>query len=325
VSQPPDPFTGLDEWARTAERRQTRAHTVRRLTRIGRWTRLRRRARGRRRPGRGFLIVTGVVAVVVATSWAARGNWMQWGPSAYPTQSHPAGVHATTTASAKPKGPFEGTPAETYPEGEKGIAMPATTGVPGFTDEQAAAMLESVRAALAAGRLDPRMVTGRDPAAFLALLAPRMREQIGPWFADGNALSLATRVADGYQLSALTPRVSGRVTIQPGTTDSGVKYLDVVTNFVWVYAWAGDDNRVFLVHDEVRWRTHVPDRLAAKDRGMGVVSARSYLFGDIDCKRADGLVAPPPTREVLPHSTRSGDERQYYDPNRALEIDGDCD
>jgi len=319
VDQPPDPFAGLDGWAREVERRETRAHTVRRITRIGRWTRLRRRLRTRRR----LLVIPVVVALVVGISWAARGNWAQWSPSAYPTQSHPAGVHATTTASAKPKGPYDRTPAEAYPEGEKGIVMPATTGVPGFTDQEAAAALESVRAALVAARLDPRMLTGRDPAAFLALLAPNSRKQIETWFADEGALNVATRIAPDYQLSALPPRVSGRVTAQPGTTDLGVKYLDVVTNFVWVYAWAGDDNLVFLIHDEVRWRFYAAKGLVARDRGMWALDVHSYLFGEFDCDRRDGLVAPPRSRAGRPAGV-PGDARRYYDPNRSLEAVRTC-
>jgi hypothetical protein len=37
-----------------------------------------------------------------------------------------------------------------------------------------------VRAALFAGRLDPRMLTGHDPAALLALLDPGRRDTVGP-------------------------------------------------------------------------------------------------------------------------------------------------
>ena len=79
-------------------------------------------------------------------------------PSTFPTATAPPGVSATSTASAVPTGPFEGTPAAQYPEAETGVTLPAGTAVPGFTAEQVNARLQQVKQALVASRLDPAML-----------------------------------------------------------------------------------------------------------------------------------------------------------------------
>ncbi|WP_203904270.1 hypothetical protein [Virgisporangium aliadipatigenens] len=308
MNQPPDPFAGLDGWARSVERRETRALSSGR----------RRRRWGRR------LIVLVVIGAAVGISWGARGDLTQWRPdaAAYPTQSPPAGAQATTTPAGRAKRPFEGTPAESYAEGERGIVDPPLVAVAGFSDQQVTDAIGAVRRAMVAGRLDPRMIVQRDPSAYLGLLAPRAREQIEPWFATKSAANLATRVADGSSLAQYPPRVRGTFSYLGGTTEHGVPYIELTTNYVWVYPWANDAG-VFLAHDEVKWRVYDPGRVAPADRGLWVSEARSYLFGEIDCGRSDGLVGLRRAADVT-GGVQPGDEKQYYDPNRSLELEQGC-
>jgi hypothetical protein len=243
-------------------------------------------------------------------------------PTAYPTQSHPAGVFATSSARAGEAGAFAGTPAEAFPAGEAGITMPAAAAVAGFSADEVGAALTQVRAALVAGRLDRRMLVDHDPAVLLDGLAESSRKQVQPWFADGRAVSVATWLVPGEALADEPPRVSGRTTYQSGD-DQGVRYLEVVTNYVWVYAFADRAVSPAVVHDEVHWRV-VPKQVVRPDRGLWIASTSSY-GSNMDCAQyRKGLLGP--ARELT--STRGGgsaeDPNQFYDPDHAMAIENTC-
>ena len=128
--EPDDPFAGLEDWAKGAEKRARKQARRAPKPRYG-------RPRSEPRPLRtalfGTLVAVGAVALAASVphlrSFLPRPSGAA---EAYPTQSVPSGITVTTTESAAPTDPFAGTPAENYPKGAAGITLPAATKVAGF-------------------------------------------------------------------------------------------------------------------------------------------------------------------------------------------------
>jgi hypothetical protein len=307
-----NPFDGLEDWGRKTEKRVRRERWQRR----GFWT----------------LAVAVAALVVVAVSPALRSKLVGDGSAgdrvvadAYPTQSVPSGVSVTTTESAAPTDPFAGTPAAHYPTGAAGITMPAATGVAGFSAGQVGAALRDVRAAIIAGRLDPRMLTGHQPDRFLALLAPNSRKVIKGWFAGRDRSTLATWIDPAVRLDPAEPtRVSGRTTYRSLKVD-GIPTLRVTTNYIWVYAFEGPRHPLAAEHDQIDWEFPDTHHLRAGDRGMWMRTTHSY-GALVDCTAAGkGLLAPTrmdsaPT--AAPSNTEDPDN--YLRADHALDIGDDC-
>jgi hypothetical protein len=315
-----DPLKQLERWGRRADRRARRARAARRLARA-----LTAPLRAIFRPQRASVIVV-IVVVVVAALWLSR-SLSSWSGSAagraYPTASHPSGVFATSSATADPAGPFAHTPAARWAEGEAGITLPPAAAVTDFTAEEVAAHLAAVKAALVAGRLDHKMLVDHDPSAFLDLLAPEARIDIGQRYRSRDMLGLVTSIDPDAHLDSHPPRVSGRATFLSTMDDQHRTVLEIVTNYVWAYAF--DTGHISLIHDEVHWRFYQDRDVSASGRGLWVFTYNGYWF-NIDCDASHrGLLAPP--RAHSGGGATSPDPENpdnYYDPNHTLEIGRDC-
>lgn len=303
-----DPLASLEDWARKTERK------VRRERRLGGFVSKLR-----------YVVMAGVaVALLVAAIPLVRSMW----PAAEAAAPAPTvsvdGVTATTSASAKPTGPFDGTAAANYPIGTRGITLPPVKAVAGFTASEVTAALGHVRDALVAGRLDQDMLVDHKPDDFLGLLAPTSRTEISKWFISGEFGSVATWIDPKVKLDPLNqPRVSGRITYK-SVVDDGIRTLRVTTNFVWVYAFQGDflDRPLALKHDEIVWDFPSAKNLRTRDQGMWVGPATSYGAW-LDCSVADkGLLAPTPKGG----GTLDQKEDQYSlaKPDHTLDIDDNC-
>jgi hypothetical protein len=308
-----DPFDGLEDWAKQAERRAKRADRRRR------WRALFRIRSQRARTVAWF--GSAVIAAVLLSAALPTIRTYLPGGSAYsdPDSSDPASYPAVVAD------PFDGTPAASYAKGEAGITMPPASAVTGFTAVEVDAALRQVRSALVAGRLDQKMLVGHDPSAFLALLAPNSAKGIRPWF-DGAAFSaVATWIDPDVRLDPSEEvRVSGQVTFDSAEVE-GVQTLRVTTNFVWIYAFTGNARHPLAAeHDEIRWDFPATARLRAEDKGMWVGKAGGYLAW-IDCAAAGkGLLAPYRTGADL-HPGATEDPDAYLKADHALTVADDCD
>ena len=303
----PDPFAQLAEWAEQTERR----------VRIRRgWSGL-----ARRLPWiLTGVLVAGLLALAVPRMFSSRQAGATVG---YPTASVPSGIGATSTQSAAPTSPFDGTPAATYPKGAAGITLPRAAAVTGFTAAQVDADLKQVRAAMIAGRLDDTMLTGHDPARLIAMLAPDQRDAATRWFHGVTFTRVATWIDPAVSLDpSEQPRVSGRVTYS-SVVSGGLRTLRVTTNFIWVYAFSAANRRLAAVHDEVNWEFPATAHLRAGDRGMWVGNTRNYSAW-VDCAASyRGLLAP--TRpQAAPHPSDSEDPMALLKADHSLEIADDC-
>lgn len=246
-------------------------------------------------------------------------------PTAYPKESVPSGESILSTESAAPAGPFDGTPAENYAKGASGISLPAAKAVTGFTQAEVGKALKQVRRALVAGRLDHAMLVSHRPAIFLGLLAPSERKSIEKWFHNADFQTIATWIDPAVRLDPdEQPRVSGRVTYS-SVKEDGLRTLRITTNFIWVYAFAGEGQPIAAVHDEVQWDFPDPDRIRPADRGMWIGDSRSYSAW-MDCDAAKkGLLAPGKRKmEPNPQPSATEDAADFLRADHSLDIADDC-
>jgi hypothetical protein len=287
---------------------------------------------GRGRPVRWDAVLA-AIAVVVAIGYF--GPMLFSKPSAgpdvitgtggdpYPTHALASGPAATTTATAAASGPFAHTPAATWPEGEAGITLPAATDVEGFTAAEVQSALDQVRTIMVSTRLDRRMLVNHDVTGFLDLVAPAVRSGLETLIntVSMNRLMVVTLVQDGARLSSLPPRVSGRTSFAPAT-DQGRAVLQVVTNYVWAYAFDGD--AVVVVHDELRWNFLPTAEVRDTTRGPWPGGIAGYLVG-MDCAAAEhGFLAPPSSPGVRTSVAPTERPGSLYEPDHSLAITDTC-
>jgi hypothetical protein len=86
-----------------------------------------------------------------------------------------ASVAAPGVPGGPPADPFAGTPAEQWPEGAAGIALPAAAPAGDFTAAQVAAAEQTTRNILIAAQLDWPTLRGGAPTAFASLLSSQQR------------------------------------------------------------------------------------------------------------------------------------------------------
>jgi hypothetical protein len=177
--------------------------------------------------------------------------------------------------------------------------------------------------AMIAARLDHKMLVNHDPSTFLKLVAPGNRTFLSNQFRTGHLLTLVTLIDDGARLDSHPPRVSGRTSFASTRDESGLTVLAIVTNYVWAYGF--DNDKVVLVHDEVRWQSYRVGDVRDSDLGLWPDKYEGY-FHNVNCAAADrGLLAPPrPSDMSIDTTPDSEDPRNYYDPDHALQVTDTC-
>jgi hypothetical protein len=282
---------------------------------------------------KGLKILGGVLTLILLAVLAAvvkngAGGLLGAGgsdPTVHPTATVPSGVSATSSASASLTGPFAGTPAVQFPEGDTGIILPAATAVPGFTDAQVAAGLQQVKRALVAARLDPAMLVSHDSAPLLRLLSPQAGKEIKPYFDKADFFGFATQVAPDHALTSDKVRVTGQITFR-GSTEGGIRLLQVVTNFVWVYPFAGtleeSGDHLVIVHDQVTWAIPVDSDVTKDYRGLRLSSWDAFA-SNMDCDLLKKSLLALGKPQLVTAGTANKDN-SAFDPSRSLDVTNTC-
>jgi hypothetical protein len=224
--------------------------------------------------------------------------------------------------------PFAGTPAAEFADGEAGIQLPEAQAVGDFSAEQVADTLALVEDALIATRLDTTMLVEHDPEPFIALMSednqPGLREE----FTSANFGYFASQFADGAELAIPTPRVDGDITYEATTDDAGYRVIEVVTSFVWAYAFEvpSDDpelDGVVVVRDELVWQVAHTDDVADTSEGLWLWDGEGYAWG-IDCDAFDRSLLSPQTELESDFFGDAATEDEVYDPAGSLDIGNTC-
>ncbi|HEX6873162.1 MAG TPA: hypothetical protein VF163_18850, partial [Micromonosporaceae bacterium] len=141
---------------------------------------------------------------------------------------------------------------------------------------------------------------------------------------EQNFFSFASQVAPGHSLTSDAIRVKGRVTFR-ATKEDDIRLLEVITNFVWVYPFAGTANkpgdRLVIVHDEVHWVFPVDADVEKSSRGMWINEAQGYA-SNIDCDLLDQSLLALGKPTFVPGA--GDDPDTAFDPDRSLDIEGTC-
>jgi hypothetical protein len=168
--------------------------------------------------------------------------------------------------------------------------MPSATPVPGFTVEEVADALETVRAAQIAGRLDLRMLYDHDRTTLDALFSEAGRDILDDQFTSKVGTLVATRIAPGHRLTADPVRVKGETTFEGSLIDS-VRVLVVHTNYVWVYPFTGElvrpGDHLVTIHDKIDWIFPVPFDVTDEWVGMFLGEGSEFALSGMDCELAD--------------------------------------
>ncbi|NUT35948.1 MAG: hypothetical protein HOV79_23075 [Hamadaea sp.] len=313
-----DPLAQLEEWGRGVERRVRRRQ---RLEAFGRASR--RFLRASRRPAAALLALAVLGACGV---FGLRFITTPRSPRPYATASAPDGVSATSGAGGTAASPFDGTPAAAFPAGRAGIVLPTAAAAGPWPAADVRTALDRVSAALVASHLDERVLVRHDTSAFVAMLAPDVRRWWTSKLQGPHYGVTVVRIAADARLAAVEPRVSGRTTYRASAL-AGRPALEVITNYVWVYAfdvpadWTG--SRTVVVHGEEHWffvRSGTTLRMYLED-------TKGY-WGSMDCDASRKALTAPwrgGPAEVVPSSTPDDEPQEaYYQPDHALEIAGSC-
>lgn len=200
--------------------------------------------------------------------------------------------------------PFAGTPAEQWPEGEKGIVAP--DGNPAY---------EQVRQALIASRMDPVMLTEHQPGRFLALLAPEVREHV-----TKELSGWTTRLKQGTKLLPGGIRVSGKMTL--GEKDG---YPAVTTDYVFAYAFEPPDPKKLTSQLEMVAAVREKVTYTVTPEGLWPSDSTGFQYS-IACTAAkEGFLAPQFSEPPKPEQGLPGDERKYFSTDGQMPTENTCD
>lgn len=218
--------------------------------------------------------------------------------------------------------PFQATPAENFPSGAAGVALPTAKAVDGMSAAKVSDALARVKRALELSYLDDRMLVGHDPGPLLAMLAPDSAGTVRSMFDNGQYGTAMVRLAPGSTLAA-APRVSGR--IRYARVDwRGTPALDVTTNYVWAYAFAVPAG-VVVLHTQTHWMFPMATDLRPSSRGMYLGGTTGYWHGMSCTDSLRGLTAPAASDEkAAPATTGQDPVDAYFDPHHPVRVGGGC-
>lgn len=247
----------------------------------------------------GALVVDGARPGVTETSPSITGTAVAEGPGVDLSQ------------------PFLGTPAAGWADGESGITPPAAAAAGRYTADEVAAAYERVRRLLVTARLDPAVLENHDFGRFLALLAPNARTGMDLSRPSQEAFTMASRIADGFDLLPVPPKVVGDMSAEEGA--DGV--LVIHTNYVFAYAFAPTDpdeiqdsmELVAVTRFEADY-TVVDANWPEADRGVWVTEVHGFGYS-IACEAFRRGELAPSYSEPVPTDAEPLNKTTAFDPN----------
>ncbi|MEU8382372.1 hypothetical protein [Streptosporangium sp. NPDC048865] len=219
------------------------------------------------------------------------------GPAAGGTTGtdEPAG---TVRAEPGKASPFDGSPAQGYADGVKGLVMPPARAVGGMSRREVSAAMRHAKDLLAASHLDRRVLMGGRPEKLIRLLDPEQRTPFVRGLkapgkkGEHHSRHWVTSLAPGSaELDTRTVKVDGETRLS-AFRENGLRGVRVEVNYLFVYAVRRPDRpgtATRLVAHSVgvvqAWREGDRLRFWVNEwNGGGVAPAR--------CDTSDGFVHP---------------------------------
>ncbi|MEZ0068804.1 hypothetical protein ABIA32_004845 [Streptacidiphilus sp. MAP12-20] len=228
-----------------------------------------------------------------ATEGAPVGQAVAPALTASPTAAPPTSIADTTPTM---QNPFAGSPADKWPSGAAGIALPAAQPVGAFSAGTVAKDEQRVKTFLMAAYLDPKTLHGGYPQAVLDMLDPFQRN----WMTTGLAHPTAAQNASMW-VSRFNPAVailvSDDVRVQGVTTlaSDGDHGLLVRTDYVFVYAAhpAGSTDEVerTIARRTLTFRFFDPARYQVTAGTVSIEDSKGNTADD-RCDLHDGYLTP---------------------------------
>lgn len=234
-------------------------------------------------------------------------------------------------AAIDPARPFQNTPAAGWAEGEAGIVAAPATQVGRYPAQQVAAVMERVRQAIFAARLNRHVLESHDAEPVLALLSAQQATSARELIRPGNEAEtwwLSAKIAEGYSLLSATPRVIGTMT--PRIGDDGE--LVIGTNYLVAYAFEAwdvaqlDDPLDIVAVDrwEVDYEWVEDSRYVEESQGLHLGATRGFTFGANCAMVRKGFLAPGYSDTGLATGPSSQPVEAYFDPNAPLDEHSNC-
>lgn len=280
-------------------------------------TQVRRRRRARLLAASVLAIVLGVLITLAVRTTTFDGLFAGADAPVEP-EAAPLATVSRTPMLDETK-PFATTPAADWADGADGITPLAAVATGTFNADEVAEALREVREILIASRLDPPLLVGHDPTAFLGMLAPDARDQLAPLFGAGRAAevaSLVSMIAQGSVLLPVEPKVDGQMSVRAGKTGE----LVVRTNYVFVYAFRPDGpirlvdamDVIVVVRADVDYVLRTGRHWAPGSQGLWYGDTAGHVYSiACDAYRA-GYLAPAYAERVL--TTNPAMPPTYFDP-----------
>lgn len=224
--------------------------------------------------------------------------------------------------------PFVGTPAAGWADGAAGFVPPAAEPVKGYRAEQVADAYAKVKQVLVEARLDRKVIESHDIEPYLSLLAPDSAADLRPAYSSTtNFPTWATKIADGFRLLRVQPKVSGHMSASVNADGA----LVVHTDYVVAYAFNIDQpNKLRSAMDVVavvRAQTDyqvLDERWAKSSQGLFLSESQGYLYSMACGPAKNGFLAPYYSERVDGGPTASRRPEDYFDPNQSLSIENGC-
>jgi hypothetical protein len=271
---------------------------------------------------RTALISVGVVAALVVAVVVLRNRAHHGATGSSPSTTNTVMNESVGVDLSQP---FLATPAAGWADGAAGIVTLAPAPVGSYTAEQVAAGYGRVRQLLVTERLDPAVLKGHDFERVLTLLAPAARAQVDMSRPSQNAYLTATRIADGFDLLPVEPKVTG--TMSAAQAPDGA--LLIHTNYLFAYAFVPDDPaeitdpmQIVTVDRFEADYTITDDRWVAADRGVWMTTVRGFGYAVACTAYKRGELAPGFSEPRT--GVQADDKKQAFDPNRPIPTTSNC-
>lgn len=249
--------------------------------------------------------------------------------TASPTAAPPTPILDTTPTMQQP---FAGSPADKWPSGANGIALPSAKPVGVFTTSQVAADEQLVKNYLVAAYLDPKTMAGGYPQSALDLLDPQARPDVQQRIDHPTSTNSADILVSRFNPKLAVPLTDVRVEGTVSLSGDGNHGLSIRTDYLYVYAshpvGSTEDVERTIARRIMVFRFFDPNRYQPVAPGRVWLDSWDGFTGNQFCGFTDGYLVPyfqsPQASPSASEANPSGKPVDPYDMSRLPDTVTSC-